>query len=261
MVVWLVRDFVVFASKALSKGRQPSNAAATSYQVYALRALVLIASVSVSGCSQMSPVVPQESSSIIVIESVKPALTPSSVPVPTPAPTTLAPKDIRLRVVRSMTTVRRKCWDQGEKYLPVCGVVYVVKVIANAKTNGTVTITWDAKLSTYDSCCGDRTLNTYFRRMNAPKVLSGNVDLTRVSDWDGYYMERSPSISNHNIPTGLTDGTFAHLTFEEGAIATVTFSIVFDNGGGGYMSWPYPLKLRVLGDGRLLASFTQDAKD
>ncbi len=97
--------------------------------------------------------------------------------------------------------------------------------------------------------------------MNTPKIVAGKAELTRVSEWDGYYMQRSPTIKNYNIPTGLTDGTFAHMTLKKGAMTTITFSIVFDNGGGGYMSYPYPLRFRVLGDGKLLTSFTQDSKD
>lgn len=261
IVVWRVRDILGWVCGALINGHRLNHARGIGWHRLSLKALAFIASVFVSGCSQMSPVAPHDSKPDIVIKSVLPVLTPSAVPVPTPSPTKLEPQDIRFRANRSMTTLRRKCWYQGSQYRSACGVVYLVTIEFNAKTAGAVLVTWDAKLSTYDSCCGDRTLNTYFRQMNAPNVLNGKVDLTRVSEWDGYYMENSPSIPNYRIPTGLTDGIFAHLTFSKGARATVDFSIAFDNGGGGYMSWPYPLKFRVFGNGNLLASFTQDAKD
>jgi hypothetical protein len=226
-----------------------------------VRILFFIATLLLAACSQAVPSVPIESTAGEEIQTASPSVEPSTQPVFTPAIATPDPRDIRLRVVSSMTAVRRKCWDQGQRFRPKCGVIYSVTVRVNAKTTGTVIFTWDARLSTHDSCCGDRTLNTYFQRMNTPKIVAGKAELTRVSEWDGYYMQRSPTIKNYNIPTGLTDGTFAHMTLKKGAMTTITFSIVFDNGGGGYMSYPYPLRFRVLGDGKLLTSFTQDSKD
>jgi hypothetical protein len=187
---------------------------------------------------------------------------PTQESIVTPVVETPTPQDIRLRVVDSTTKVRTRCWDLfGEKFLPVCGAVYSLTVTATAKTAGTVVIEWDAELKTYDSCCGDRTLNTFLRRMNPPKIVAGKPEFTLVNKWDGYAVEKSPSIDNYYIPTGLTSGTFVHWKLDKGEAETVTFSIVFDNGGGGYMNFPYPWKVKVWGDGRLLASYTQASKD
>lgn len=205
----------------------------------------------------------QQTAAPLEMKSAEPSASPAPQPTATPPKEALALKEIRMRVVDSLTRARPRCWKSvaGDKYLPTCGVVYSVTITAAAKTEGTVVIKWDAKLAALDSCCGDRTLLTFYRKMNTPKVVSGDPELLLVNKWDGYPLEKSPIRDNYFIPTGLTSGAFAYWRLDEGEVETVTFSIVFDNGGGGYMSWPYPLEVTIIGDGKKLVSFTHDRKD
>lgn len=235
----------------------------TKRRVRALsKKLLLVMLLALAACAQPGERPASQAPTPIAEVTAEPSVVPTQAPTMTPVVETPTPQDIRLRVVDSTTKVRTRCWDLfGERFLPVCGAVYSVTVRATAKTAGTVVIEWDAELKTYDSCCGDRTLNTFLRKMNPPKIIAGKPEFTLVNKWDGYAVEKSPSIDNYYIPTGLTSGTFVYWKLDKGEAETVTFSIVFDNGGGGYMNFPYPWKVKVWGDGSLLASFTQASKD
>ena len=226
-------------------------------------ALALATALMLFGCTPATPMVREQTAAPLEMKSAEPSEPPTLQPAVTPPAEALAPKKIRLRVVDSFTRARPRCWKSvlGEKYRSTCGVVYSVTVTAAAKTEGTVVIKWNAKLFAHDSCCGDRTLGTFYRKMNTPKVVSGDPEFLLVNKWDGYPVEKSPSIDNYFIPTGFTSGTFAYWRLDEGEAETVTFSIVFDDGGGGYMSSPYPLEVTILGDGKELVSFTRDRKD
>ena len=164
-----------------------------------------------------------------------------------------------MQIVRNKTLAVKKCWENvnGTKYAPVCGVVYQIVLAARSNLPVTIEIRWKAELMTYDSCCGDRTLKTYFREMLPPKELSGDSEILFMAQWDGYAMEPSSKIANFSVPTGQTGGTFGRWQLKKDKNAVAMFSIVFDDGAD-YFSYRYPLKFEVLdGNGNKLVAFLQ----
>jgi hypothetical protein len=180
--------------------------------------------------------------------------TPSpSLPLPTPT------VKVKLQIVRNKTLAVKKCWENanGTKFVPVCGVVYQIVLAASSNLPVAIEIRWKAELMTYDSCCGDRTLKTYFRKMLPPKELSGDSEISFMAQWDGYVMEPSSQIANFLVPTGQTGGTFGRWELKKDKNAVAMFSVVFDDGAD-YFSYRYPLKFEVLdGNGNTLVTFLQ----